>query len=105
MQKKMIANKDSAKSENEVFCARNPMKLRDILQKGKPVELIEVRTNDPLEDPEDVYEDGLLFGYCKWDGKDLIPLDGDFYSLDEEVVRFKFEDENHLIYWIYSEWV
>ena len=44
------------------------MKLRDILTKGKPVETIMARTNDPFDE----CEDGILFGYCQWDGEKLI---------------------------------
>lgn len=75
-------------------------KLRDILAKDKPIETIMARTNAPFADEKD----GILFGYCKWDGEKLISLDGDYYSLDEEIVRYEFENENYLVYWFYSEW-
>lgn len=77
------------------------MRLRDILTKGKPVETIMARTNDPFGE----CEDGILFGYCQWDGEKLISLDGDYYSLEEEIVRFEYENENYLVYWIHSEWL
>lgn len=77
------------------------MKLRDILTKGKPVETIMARTNDPFDE----CEDGILFGYCQWDGEKLISLDGDYYSLEEEIVRFEYENENYLVYWTHSDWL
>lgn len=77
------------------------MKLRDILTVGKPVEKIMERTNDPYGE----IEDGILVGYCWWDGDDLIPLDGDYYSLDAEIERFEFESEDSLVYWVHSDWL
>ena len=88
------------------------MKLRDILlnvnkiiqfEEEYPLEII-VRTNSPF-DGED-----MLFGFCSWDGYDLISEDGDSYDLDDEVVKYElhadFSKENpyYLIYWFKSEW-
>ena len=75
------------------------MKLRDILP-AAPIDRIEVRTNRP---------DGgdMLFGFCAWDGKNLISLDGDSYYLDEEVTNYDLEihpDSIGLTYWIKSVW-
>ena len=73
------------------------MKVKDILP-SYPLEMIEVRTNDP-------FGDDMLFGYCYWTGESLVSADGDNYYLDEEVVKYEFDKENRkLIYWIVSEW-
>jgi len=76
------------------------MTLRDILTRGKPIETIMERCNDPYDE----YEDGILSGYCQWDGEKLIPLDGDYYSLNTEIERFEWENESYLIYWTRVEW-
>ena len=72
------------------------MKLKDILPE-QPVKRIMVRTYGP--DGED-----MLFGYCMWTGRNLISLDGDSYSIEEEIVKYVF-DEYGLIYWFESEWI
>jgi len=75
------------------------MKLKDILPE-EPLDRIMVRTNDPWdEDP-----DGMLFGYVGWDGANLVDLDGDYYSLNEEVTRYEWEEDGSLTYWIHSDW-
>lgn len=76
------------------------MKVKDILP-STPLERIMVRTNDPWnEDP-----DGILFGYVGWDGANFVDLDGDYYSLNEEVTRYEWEEDGSLTYWIHSDWV
>lgn len=73
------------------------MKLKDILP-NYPLENIEVRTNNP-------FGEDILFGFCSWTGIDLISEDGDSYYLDEEIVKYEFDEKNkELIYWIVSEW-
>lgn len=54
------------------------MRVRDILTE-KPINCIMVRCNSPVPDEEDT-----LFGYCQWDGKELVSLNGDSYYLDEK---------------------
>ena len=44
------------------------MKLKDLL--SNKIITIEVRTFDPNGDD-------MLFGYCRWNGKELVSLDGD----------------------------
>ena len=58
-----------------------------------------VRTNDP-------FGGDTLFGYCEWNGSELISLDGDDYSLDEPVMKYQFHpgEINELVYWIHSDW-
>lgn len=70
-------------------------KLKDIL----PDHYINIqsRTYDP--DGEDV-----LFGYCYWTGTELVSGDGDSYSLEEEVLKYEF-NEYGLAYWFESEWI
>lgn len=74
------------------------MKVRDILP-DRPLDQIMVRTNSPIEGKE-----CILFGYCAWDGTKLISLDGDFYSLDEEIYKYEWQEDYGLVYWIHSEW-
>ena len=68
------------------------MKLRDILlqlhyKKTEPPIPITVRTNSPF-DGED-----MLFGFCSWDGENLISEDGDSYDLDDEVVKYELHTD------------
>lgn len=73
--------------------------VREILP-DYPVNSIMVRTNHPFYDDEN----GLLVGYCSWDGESLIPLDGDIYRLDEIVYKYEWEEDGSLTYWILSNW-
>lgn len=81
------------------------MKLKDILPKT-PIEIIMVR----VFLPEDICEfegEDTLFGYCGWDGVNLISHDGDSYYLDDEIVKYTFDtgiDGVGLIYWEKSHW-
>lgn len=81
------------------------MRVRDILP-ATPIEKIEVRTNYPdrseLANEHDL-DWGMLFGFCSWDGWDLIPLDGDNYYIDEDITGFLWCGDR-LVYWIHSEW-
>jgi len=70
------------------------MTVKDILP-DKPVD-VEERTYGP--NGEDI-----LFGICSWDCKNLIPCDGDLYSVNECVMKHEFI-EDRLTYWIHTEW-
>ena len=72
------------------------MKLKDLLSNN--IITIEVRTFDP--DGDD-----MLFGHCRWNGKELVSLDGDTYSVEDEVYKFKFDNPSELTYWFESEWI
>lgn len=72
------------------------MTVRDILP-DTPINYITVRTDDHLG----INPNGILFGICAWDGKQLISLDGDNYYLDDEVDRYEYND-GRLTYWITS---
>lgn len=77
------------------------MKLKDLLT-PTPIPIIEWRTNDPFgEDP-----DGIFCGVCTWDGTELLPLDGDFYTPEEEIYRYEWFGENNenLTYWSWTDW-
>lgn len=85
------------------------MTLRDILV-GRPGTFrIMERTYYPswMEDEltKKEIKDGMLSGYCLWDGRFLLSMDGDFYTLDEEVDRYEWEDDGSLTYWCHCEWV
>ena len=71
------------------------MKLKDIL----PDHHINImaRTTDP-------YGDDMLFGYCYWTGTELVSDDGDSYSIEEEIVKYEFNDYG-LAYWFESKWI
>jgi hypothetical protein len=58
--------------------------VRDIVQ-DDDYDGIEWRVTSP----EDWDEPDMLFGACKFINGELIPLDGDTYSLDEIVVRYQ----------------
>lgn len=72
------------------------MKLKKLLPKRKIT--IEYRTCDP-------FGQDILAGVCEWDGKTLIPLDGDLYYVDDEISSYVWENNNHLIIWYLSEWI
>lgn len=73
--------------------------LKDIL--NKPYPLIMARTNSPFPEDEDE-----LFGYCSWDGKELISLDGDNYYLDQPIYNWEYDESNNmLIYWFKVDWI
>lgn len=84
------------------------MKLSDLLQHGKPVEVIMERANYPewIDDlDQESIDNGMLVGYCTWTGEKLESLDGDSYSINAEVIRYEWrEDGNLLIYWTTCEW-
>ena len=82
------------------------MKLRDILP-DHPVQIM-VRTNYPENLlpslSNEMVEQGLLVGYCHWDGEKLISDDGDCYSLDEVISKYEYAADGSLTYWGISEW-
>lgn len=83
------------------------MKLIDVLP-ARPVSLIMERTfypeslNDELTERE--IQDGMLFGYCAWDGEKLTSLDGDNYSVNRQIEKFEWEEDGSLTYWTRYEW-
>lgn len=79
------------------------MKVKDLI-KNKDYPLIQFRYTHP-EIPE-----GVFFGVCKSKNGELIPLDNDSYSEDEEVLsyeKFKSEKTNeiYLDITIKGEWM
>lgn len=50
-------------------------------------------------------EHGLLVGYCSWDGENLIPADGDYYSINTVISKYEHEEDGSLTYWTVPEWV
>lgn len=82
------------------------MRVKDILP-DHPVQIM-VRTNYPefvlpyLS--EESVEQGLFVGYCSWDGEKLISEDGDYYSVDDIVEKYKYETDGSLTYWEASRW-
>ena len=74
------------------------LRLRDLLPEDKPFD-IEYRCNAPKCDDED----DTLFGYCYWDGKELISGEGDNYYLNDIIERYQC-DGKHLTVWIEVKW-
>lgn len=72
------------------------MKVKNILPEY-PLDEITVRTFGP--DGED-----MLFGYCGWNGDELISIDGDNYCLDDEISKYEYDDSGNLTYWIVCKW-
>lgn len=83
------------------------LKFRDMLP-DYPIDNIMVRTNYPSafsdELSESEYLDGMLFGYCSWDGRDLVSLDGDTYSVDMEIEKYEVSDHGITV-WFISDWI
>jgi len=75
------------------------MTLRDILEGHPPVKYCQERTNFADE------PDGIFTGSCEWTGTELLPLDGDCYSLDVEIYRYEWEEDGSLTYWVWSNWI
>ena len=71
--------------------------LRNILT-CSPIDKMYCRTY--LPDGRDI-----LLGFCQWNGKNIISLDGDSYYLDEEITKYEFDEKGNLTYWIVSEWI
>ena len=51
----------------------------------------------------------ILAGYCRWNGMQLISMDGDSYSLDDEITKYEINVNTHdkilLTVWYESSWV
>ena len=71
------------------------MKLKDIL----PAHYINIQARTYGPNGED-----MLFGYCHWTSTELVSDDGDNYSIEEEIVKYEFDDYG-LVYWFESEWI
>lgn len=77
------------------------MKLKDLLSNKSLI--ITYRTIHPE------YGD-LYAGSCKWDGKILIPNDGDDYSVEDEITNYKYTSKqdilpDELTVWYTSRWI
>jgi len=72
--------------------------LRDILPKTGDY-IIEYRTY--LPDGTDV-----LAGYCCYKNNELIPLDGDTYSLNDELLKYSTSQTiKYITVWYESKWI
>ena len=76
----------------------NYTRLRDLLPANENVS-IEYRCNTPKCDDED----DMLFGYCYWDGEELLSGDGDNYYLNDVIERYQC-DGKRLTVWIEVKW-
>ena len=75
------------------------MRLRDIVE-GKEFPKIMYRCNPP----EGIDKEDCLVGYCHYTNGQLIPDDGDDYSLDDEIEKYEIDDWG-LVVWIHAEWM
>ena len=85
-----------------MFNMVNYTRLRDLLPANKNVS-IEYRCNAPKRDDEE----DMLFGYCHWDGNELISGDGDNYYLNDVIENYewRYTDEgDYLTVWIEVVW-
>lgn len=73
--------------------------LRDLLVNNKPVDIM-YRCNSPFED----MESDMLYGYCRWTGKELESVDGDSYYLNDVVEKYEYDDDGTLVVWISVVW-
>lgn len=76
------------------------MKVKDIMP-ANPINIM-VRVFLPQDIDYILYEEDTLFGYCRWDGRNLISEDGDSYDLDDEIVKWEiriFNEEPFIVYW------
>ena len=65
------------------YFMKSIMRIKDIVNYIDENDItIEYRTYTP-----DGYD--ILTGYCRWNGMQLIPLDGDTYSLNDEIIKYK----------------
>ena len=72
------------------------MQLKYLLE-YKPID-IEYRTYD-------MFGDDILAGYCKWTGTELVALDGDNYSVEDEVYKYRRNTPRDLTVWYESKWI
>lgn len=90
--------------ENETV--NNHIYLRDAIETvGEPISIIAMRVNAPpyFEDYEK--EKDMLIGYCSWDGKNLISLDGDDYFLNDPIDYWEYDNENRILTcWSQVDW-
>lgn len=79
--------------------------LRDLLPKESGIITIEYRCFGPKDEYGD--REDMLFGYCKWDGENLISGDGDNYYLGDVITHYEWFDEKtkkDLTVWIDVQW-
>ena len=76
------------------------MILKDLCKPNQPIDTIQYRCYGPAP----IFED-MVFGYCRWTGSELISLDGDSYSLDDEIIKYQFIDEDFLVIYFEAEWI
>jgi hypothetical protein len=72
------------------------MKIKKILP-NRPV-TIEYRTFTP-------YGNDILEGYARWNGKELISLDGDAWNINDEIGDYYLYDGDEMVVWYESKWI
>ena len=51
------------------------------------------------------WNEDTLAGLCRWDGKELISLDGDTYSTDDRILKYETDPDGSLTVWYESQWI
>ena len=87
------------------------MKLIEAIKKCNlklPVSIM-YRITLPPDLVEECGHDDTLLGYCEWDGKEIISLDGDSYSLDDEILEYSIVEtksgESILSVLVFGDWI
>lgn len=69
-------------------------KLYNLLKLGERASIIYRCIND----------DDKLYGYAYWDGERLESEDGGYYSIEDDIQSYSWDDDNTLIVWIEVAW-
>ena len=74
------------------------MKLKDLCTPEQAIDTIQYRCYGPNQEDE-------MLGYCTWNGTELSPLDGDYYSLEDEIIKYEQIDKDLLIVYVEVNWI
>ena len=47
----------------------------------------------------------MLVGFCFWDGSELTAIDGDSYSVEDEISSYEWDTPSNLTVWYESKWI
>lgn len=90
-----------------LYTGENGITLKSILDYYNNVDFDEIEVRCKWKDFDGIDNDELI-GFCQYKNNELIPLDGDCYSLDDLYVKWHKED-NNLIVWeegyLSEEWI
>ena len=80
------------------------MKLREILQRiNRDIPFISYRTFVSLNTDDDT---DIFAGACEYKDGEIISLDGDSYSLEDEISAYEYDKQNNILaVWYKSKWI